>query len=220
MQGQVPLEQQIEIAKRHGVPLIVDAAAQIPPVENLWRFTGMGADLVIFSGGKGLCGPQSSGLVLGRRDLIEACKLNACPRGYIGRPMKVGKEEIVGLLTAVRHYLDLDHVQEIRIYEEQVACILAAFAEDAHIQVRRGFPSEAGQPMPRAELYLDEAELGISRDELLKRLYEDSPAISLAPAGENGMYINPQTLRPGEEKIIVARIKEILKKKPTAETQR
>jgi D-glucosaminate-6-phosphate ammonia-lyase len=209
MQGQVPLEQQIEIAKRHGVALIVDAAAQIPPVENLWRFTGMGADLVIFSGGKGLCGPQSSGLVLGRRDLIEACKLNACPRGYIGRPMKVGKEEIVGLLAAVRHYLDLDHVQEIRTYEEQVANILAAFGGHSHIQARRGFPSEAGQPMPRAELFLDEANLGITRDELLKRLYEGSPAISLAPAGENGFYINPQTLRPGEEKVVVERINDL-----------
>jgi L-seryl-tRNA(Ser) seleniumtransferase len=212
MQGQVPLEQQIEVAKRHGVPLIVDAAAQIPPVENLWRFTGKGASLVIFSGGKGLCGPQSSGLILGRRDLIEACKLNACPRGFIGRPMKVGKEEIVGLLTAVRRYLDLDHAHEIRTYEEQVAYILAAFDGQAYILARRGFPSEAGQPMPRAELYLDETGLGISRNDLLRRLYEGSPAISLAPAGENGLYINPQTLRPGEEKIIVERINEIFKK--------
>jgi D-glucosaminate-6-phosphate ammonia-lyase len=206
----VPLEQQIEISKRHGMPLIVDAAAQIPPVENLWRFTGMGADLVIFSGGKGLCGPQSSGLVLGRPDLIEACTLNASPRTYIGRPMKVGKEEIVGLLAAVRHYINLDHGQEIRTYEEQVAYILAAFTGNAHLQARRGFPSEAGQPMPRLELTLDEAGAGITRDALLKRLYEGTPAISLASAGEHGLYINPQTLRPGEEKIIVERIKKEL----------
>ncbi len=211
MQGQVPLEQQIEIAKRYGVTLIIDAAAQLPPVENLWRFTQMGADLVIFSGGKGLCGPQSSGLVLGRRDLIEACAFNACPRTYIGRPMKVGKEEIAGLLAAVRRYLDLDHTQEVRTYEEQVAFILAAFAGDAHVYARRGFPSEAGQPMPRAELFLDEQGLGISRDEFLERLYEGHPAVSLSPAGENGLYINPQTLQPGEEKIVVERIKEILR---------
>ena len=212
MQGQVPLEQQIAVAKRHGVPLIVDAAAQLPPVENLWRFTALGADLVIFSGGKGLCGPQSSGLVLGRRDLIEACAFNACPRGYIGRPMKVGKEEIAGLLAAVRRYLDLDHAALIKTYEGQVACILAAFAgaAGAHVHALRGFPSEAGQPMPRVELYLDEAELEISRDDLLKRLYEGTPAVSLAPAGENGLYINPQTLRPGEEKIIVDMIKKEL----------
>jgi L-seryl-tRNA(Ser) seleniumtransferase len=211
MQGQVPLTQQIEIAKHYGVPLIIDAAAQLPPVENLWRFTQMGADLVIFSGGKGLCGPQSSGLVLGRRDLIEACAFNACPRTYIGRPMKVGKEEMAGLLAAVRRYLNLDHAQEIRIYEEQVAFILAAFAGDTYVHARRGFPSEAGQPMPRAELFMDEQGLGISRDEILNRLYEGNPAVSLAPAGENGLFINPQTLQPGEEKTIVERIKEILR---------
>jgi D-glucosaminate-6-phosphate ammonia-lyase len=212
MPGQVPLETQIEIAKHHAVPVIVDAAAQLPPVENLWRFTQMGADLVVFSGGKGLCGPQSSGLILGRRELIEACAFNASPRTYIGRPMKVGKEEIAGLLAAVRRYLDLDHAQLIRAYEEQVAYILAAFEGEVYVTARRGFPSEAGQPMPRVELFLDEAGLEIKRDEVLKRLYTDSPAISLAPAGENGIYINPQTLQPGEVRIVVERLKEILKK--------
>ena len=210
MQGQVPLETQIEIARRHAVPMIVDAAAQLPPVENLWRFTQMGADLVVFSGGKGLCGPQSSGLILGKRELIEACAFNASPRTYIGRPMKVGKEEIAGLLAAVRRYLDLDHDQLIRTYEEQVGYILAAVAGEAHIRAVRSFPSEAGQPMPRAELFLDEPRLGISRDQILQQLYAGTPAISLAPAGKDGLYINPQTLRPGEEKIVVDRIKQIL----------
>ena len=83
----VPLERGIEVAKRRGVPLIVDAAAQLPPVENLWRFTHMGADLALFSGGKGLCGPQSSGLILGRRDLIEACAFNACPSSLSERKL-------------------------------------------------------------------------------------------------------------------------------------
>ena len=104
----------IAIAHRHGVPLVVDAAAQLPPVENLWRFTGMGADLALFSGGKGLCGPQSSGLVLGRQDLIDAIAFNANPRMAIGRPMKVGKEEIAGLLAAVKRYLALDHATSCR----------------------------------------------------------------------------------------------------------
>ncbi|MBE3037327.1 MAG: aminotransferase class V-fold PLP-dependent enzyme [Chloroflexi bacterium] len=220
MQGQLPLERQIEIARRHGIPMIVDAAAQLPPVENLWRFTQLGADLVVFSGGKGLCGPQSSGLILGRRDLIEACAFNASPRTYIGRPMKVGKEEIAGLIAAVRRYLDLDHAELTHTYEEQVAFILAAFAGEAHVRARRGFPSEAGQPIPRAELFLDEQGVGISRDAILNRLFEGNPAVSLAPAGENGLYINPQTLQPGEEKIVVERIKEILNKELTTKAQR
>ncbi|MBE0698801.1 MAG: aminotransferase class V-fold PLP-dependent enzyme [Anaerolineaceae bacterium] len=211
MQKQVPLEEQIAIARRHNIPLVIDAAAQIPPVENLWNFTRMGADLVLFSGGKGLCGPQSSGLILGRRDLIAACAFNACPRAFIGRPMKAGKEEIVGLMTAVRWYLDLDHAALMRTYEEQVACVLEAFGGMRGVQAQRSFPSEAGQPMPRAELLLDEAVLGVSRDEILNRLMDGEPAVALAPAGANGLFVNPQTLRPGEEKIVIERIKESLK---------
>lgn len=210
MDGQIPLEQQIEIARRRGVPLIVDAAAQLPPIENLWNFTHMGADLALFSGGKGLCGPQSSGLILGRRDLIEACAFNACPRAFIGRPMKVGKEEIAGLTAAVRWYLDLDHTALMQTYEDQVGWIVAAFSGKPHIRARRSFPSEAGQPHPRAEIILDEHRLGITRDEVLRQLYAGSPTIHLAPTGVNAIYVNPQTLQPGQEKIILERMLEIL----------
>ena len=210
MDGQIPLEKQIEIAKQQGIPLVVDAAAQLPPVENLWRFTQMGADLVLFSGGKGLCGPQSSGLIVGRRDLIEACAFNACPRPFIGRPMKAGKEEIVGLLAAVQWYLGLDHARLMQTYEAQVEWIVQAFEATPHVEARRSFPGEAGQPMPRAEIIFGEAELGPRRDKILRHLNSGVPAISLAPAGEMGIYINPQTLQAGQEKIIVQRIKEIL----------
>jgi uncharacterized pyridoxal phosphate-dependent enzyme len=210
MKGQVPLEQGIEIAKRRGVPLIVDAAAQIPPVENLWRFTHMGADLAIFSGGKGLCGPQSSGLVLGRKDLIEACAFNACPRPFIGRPMKVGKEELVGMMAAVRWYLDLDHEELMNTYEDQVRHVIAAFSDVPHVRARRSFPSEAGQPMPRAEIIFDEPGLGMTRNTILARLLDGKPSIALAPAGESGVYVNPQTLKPGQERVIVQAVKEIL----------
>ena len=210
MDGQVPLEEQIAIGKRRGVPVIVDAAAQIPPVENLWRFTHVGADLVIFSGGKGLCGPQSSGLILGRRDLVAACAFNANPRSFIGRPMKVGKEEIVGLMAAVRWYLNLDHARLVLTYEEQVAWMVAELSAMTNLRAVRGFPSEAGQPMPRVEIILEEIRPGISRDELLRRLASGSPAISLAPAGDNGITINPQTLVAGQEKVVVERIRAVL----------
>ena len=211
MDGQVPLERGIEIAKRHRIPLIIDAAAQIPPVENLWRFTQMGADLVLFSGGKGLCGPQSSGLIVGRKALIDACAFHGCPRGFIGRPMKVGKEEMVGLMAAVRWYLDLDHAQLMHSYEDQVAAVVAAMADVEHVTARRDFPSEAGQPMPRAEIILDETGLGITRDAVLAQLRSGDPSILLAAAGTSGLYVNPQTLREGEVEIIIRRIKEILK---------
>jgi L-seryl-tRNA(Ser) seleniumtransferase len=211
MERQLPLEQGIEISKKYNIPLVIDAAAQIPPVENLWRFTQMGADLVIFSGGKGLRGPQSSGLILGRKDLLKACALNACPRAYIGRPMKVGKEEIVGLMTAVKWYLSLDHDKLMKTYEDQVRYLIDKFSNIPHITARRGFPSEAGQPMPRAEIIFDEQALGITRNDILKRLREGKPSIALAGVGANGIHINPQTLEPGQEKIIADRTEEIIK---------
>jgi L-seryl-tRNA(Ser) seleniumtransferase len=210
MDGQVPLEQQIAIAKRHNIPLVVDAAAQLPSVDNLWSLTGMGADLVLFSGGKGLCGPQSSGLMLGRPDLIAACAFHACPRPFIGRPMKAGKEEIVGLMAAVRWYLDLDHAALDQLYEDQVAAVVRAFSDVLGVQARRSFPNSSGQPLPRAELIFDPAQIGLTRDEILARLWSGEPAISLLGSGAHGIFVNPQTLQPGEELIIVDRLKEIL----------
>lgn len=206
----VPLEQGIEIAHRHGVPLIVDAAAQIPPVSNLWTFTQRGADLALFSGGKGLCGPQASGLIVGRRDLIEAIRFNGPPRPFIGRPMKVGKEEMIGLLTAVRWYLNLDHEALLDQYERQVQTVIDELGGLPGLTTRRSFPNEAGQPMPRAEIAVDPAQLGLTRDDILRQLLDGDPCIDLAAAGDSGLYINPQTLTPGEEAIIIQRIKEII----------
>lgn len=210
MAGLIPMEVAIKIAKEEGVPIIVDAAAQIPPVENLWRFTHMGFDLAIFSGGKGLRGPQSSGLILGRKDLIEACALNACPRCYIGRPMKVGKEEIVGLYAAVKWYLNIDEKALIETYEKQVQYFIDLFSDSDLISVRRSFPSEAGQPMPRAEIIVNEERLKMTRDDILSRLRNGEPSIELAPAGPRSIFVNPQTLEPGQERIIGERIKQIV----------
>jgi uncharacterized pyridoxal phosphate-dependent enzyme len=98
----------VELGKKSGVPVLIDAAAEIPPSDTLTRFTKMGFDLVAISGGKGLLGPQATGILAGRRDLIKAASLNHSPNTGIGRGMKVGKEEIVGLVTAINLYLALD----------------------------------------------------------------------------------------------------------------
>ena len=206
----VPYEAAITIAKRHEVPLIVDAAAQLPPRENLWRFTQMGADLALFSGGKGLCGPQSSGLIVGKASLIEAIAFNGPPHPFIGRGMKVGKEEMVGLLAAVEWYVNQDHVKLQQSYEDQVTYYDEVFAHIQGVTVHRSFPSEAGQPMPRTEIRFDEARLGITRNEILQQLAEGEPAIDIAGAGANGVLINGQTLMPEEVEIIAQRLKEIL----------
>lgn len=205
----VPYEEGIAIGKRHGVPVIVDAAAQLPPKENLWRFTQMGADVVMFSGGKGLCGPQSSGLIVGTQGMIDAIAFNGPPHPFIGRGMKVGKEEMVGLLAAVKWYLKhADAFQQT--YEEQVVYFAQEFANVPGVKVLRSFPSEAGQPMPRTEIRFDENRLGIARDEILQHLAEGEPSIDIAGAGTNGVLINGQTLMPGEVEIIARRLKEIL----------
>ena len=206
----VPYEKAIAIAKRRGIPLIVDAAAQLPPPENLWRFTQMGADLALFSGGKGLCGPQSSGLIVGKKSLIEAIAFNGPPQPYIGRGMKVGKEELVGLLAAVKWYLDQDHGALQQSYENQVTYYAEVFADIQGVTVHRSFPSEAGQPMPRTEIRFDEEQLGITRDDILRLLVEGEPSIDIAGAGANGVLINGQTLMPGEVEIIAEKLKEIL----------
>lgn len=109
----------IAIGKKAGVPVLVDMASDLPPASNLTRWIRAGADLVVVSGGKGLRGPPSSGILAGRKDLIEAARLNASPNGNIGRGMKVGKEEIVGLVVALEAYVAHDHARDIEIWGER-----------------------------------------------------------------------------------------------------
>jgi len=208
--GDLPLETVIEIANRHDVPVVVDAAAQLPPVENLWRYTQMGAALAVFSGGKDLRGPQSSGLVLGRKDLIEACRVNGPPNHSIGRPMKVGKEEMVGILTAVKLYLKLDHEGRASQDEEVVAGWCGELNQLPGVHAERSFPNEAGQPLPRAKVTIDSTQASHSRDQVVMALESGTPAIVVSQSGTDGIYLNPMTLVDGEEQIILDRLKEIL----------
>ncbi|MDQ3702077.1 MAG: hypothetical protein M3442_14325 [Chloroflexota bacterium] len=238
--GALPLEQVVEVAHAHGIPVIVDAAAQVPPVENLWAFSGRGgpalwaralaslglpgypsdtpaevtaagADLAIFSGGKGLCGPQATGLVLGRPDLIEAIARQGPPNALIGRPMKVGKEEICGLVAAVEWYLGLDFVALATRYERQVQYVLDAVANLEGVTARRDWPNEAGQPMPRALITLG-ADAAVTRDVLQARLLESDPAIELSNAPAEGVYVNPQDLREGDEILIADALRRTLER--------
>ncbi|HEY3291022.1 MAG TPA: aminotransferase class V-fold PLP-dependent enzyme, partial [Anaerolineae bacterium] len=209
-----PLQTVIDICTPRGVPVLVDAAAQLPPVENLWRFTQMGAACAIFSGGKDLRGPQSSGLVVGRQWLIEAIRPNGNPNANIGRPMKVGKEEMAGLLAAVRRYLTLDHEARCRRDEAVVSTWLGAFNRLPGVKAVRGYPNEAGQPLPRCELLLDAtAGARLTRDALAQQLRDGSPSIvAMASGNANGLYLNPMTLTDDEAVIVQARIIELLQR--------
>jgi L-seryl-tRNA(Ser) seleniumtransferase len=209
--GDLPLAEVIAIAKARQVPVIVDGAAQLPPVSNLWNFTHMGADLAVFSGGKDLRGPQPTGLILGRRDLIEACRVNASPNHSLGRPMKVGKEEMVGLLAAVEWYLGLDHEARSKRCEQIVSAWSEMFGEVPGLSARRDFPNEAGQPLAWCLVTLDPQVTGISRDAVVEQLLAGDPAIAVAKTGPNSIHLNPMTLEPGEDKIVAERLIEVVK---------
>jgi uncharacterized pyridoxal phosphate-dependent enzyme len=208
--GALPLAYVIEVAHAHDVPVIVDAAAQIPPISNLWRFTrDMGADIAIFSGGKGLRGPQSAGLVLGRPDLIAACRLNGSPNHSIGRPMKVGKEELMGMLAAVEWSLAQDEAALLDQYERTVQYWLDGLRELPGVHVARGYPSEAGQPHARAIVQIDPAS-GMTRDEVVAALLHGDPAIAVGMLDDSAIALNPQTIEPGEEQIVLEALRRTL----------
>jgi L-seryl-tRNA(Ser) seleniumtransferase len=210
MGNQPSFEAQARIAKKYGVYLFVDAAAQLPAKENLWRFTrDGGADVAIFSGGKGLRGPQSSGLMVGKKALIDRIRTIASPNPGLGRPFKVGKEEIVGLMTAVRLYVEADEAAVIAGYERDVAYVVDEFAGFGGVEASRDFPSEAGQPMPRARVKLLPGAYKVGANEVAERLKLCRPAVLVA-ATDDSLMINPQTLLPGEIEIVATKIKEVL----------
>ena len=209
-QGALPLHEVIEIAHGRSVPVIVDAAAQLPPAENLWRFTrDLGADLAVFSGGKDLRGPQSSGLIVGRSDLIEACRMNGAPNPRMGRPMKVGKEEMVGLLAAVEHYLADDEDARIAGFEAIVRDWITTLDALPGIQATREFPNEAGQPMPRCRVELDPVVVGLDASELARRLWDGIPRIAVKH-DDRAISMTPDTLEPGDEREITTRLVALL----------
>jgi len=208
--GALPTERVIEIAHRHNVPVIVDAAAQIPPISNLWHFTrDLGADIAIFSGGKGLRGPQSTGLVLGRAGLIEGCIANGSPNASIGRPLKVGKEELFGILAAVERSLAQDEPATIARYEEIVAGWLTGLQDLPGVAVERAFPSEAGQPHAWLIVRLGKGAV-LDRDTVVAALWDCDPRIAVWPLGEDGFALNPQTLEDGEDVIVLDAILALL----------
>ncbi|MFT5195940.1 MAG: putative pyridoxal phosphate-dependent enzyme [Cellvibrionaceae bacterium] len=202
----VPLPDLIKIANEYDIPVIVDAAAQLPPVENLWRYTQMGAALAIFSGGKDLRGPQSSGLILGRTDLIEEIRSQSNPNYGIGRTMKVGKEEIMGLLVAVECYLKIDHDARQQHCEEIVKNWCESINQVEGLKAERDFPNEAGQPLPWCLVTINREKCPISRDEMVQNLLDGDPAVAVSPYGESQFHLNPTTLQPGEEIIVLERL--------------
>ena len=204
--GALGLEETIAVASRHGIPVVVDAAAQVPPAENLWKITGMGADACIFSGGKDLRGPQASGLIVGKKDLFSWIEKTAFPTYGVGRMFKLGREEIVGLLSAVEQYVSADGEERLRWAEEKIASTAAAFENSPLVSVERLYPNEAGQPFPQMKISF--ARPGCA-PEVLRLLREGDPSIFTMAADDESVFVNPMTLRDDEIEAIVKRAGEI-----------
>jgi L-seryl-tRNA(Ser) seleniumtransferase len=207
----LPLEKVVNIGQRYQIPVIVDAAAQLPPKENLWHYTGIGADLALFSGGKGIRGPQDSGLIVGKKVLMKAIEMNSAPYHAFGRPMKTTKENIVGLLQAVELFLQTDHKAEYQRMKQQAKEFFEALGDISGIETYLLSRGRHGQQYPRAVVRLQE-ELNFTREELMTLLEYGDPTILVGPLDEDdrAFYINPFGLRPGEEKIVATKIREIL----------
>ncbi|GAA2787630.1 aminotransferase class V-fold PLP-dependent enzyme [Kribbella solani] len=207
--GALSVEEVVQCARQAGVPVIVDAAAQIPPVASLWRFTrDLGADAVIVSGGKGLRGPQASGLVLGKQAIVDNLRVHTSPKHELGRGMKVGKEELLGLLAAVEWTLAQNEDELLAGYERIVDDWIAGLQGLPGAVVERGYPSEAGQPHSRAVLRLTR-----DRDEVVQALWDGNPRISVGTFNlpPDAIALNPQTLQPGEEKTVLDALVRLLR---------
>jgi L-seryl-tRNA(Ser) seleniumtransferase len=194
-------EELIAIGKKASVPVFVDMASDLPPASNLTRWFRAGADLVAVSGGKGLRGPQSTGILAGRKDLIEAAALNAAPHTGIGRGMKVGKEEIVALVVALERYLKLDHEREIAEWGEK-ARFLAG-----QLQGIRGLTAEYAvntKGYADVDLSWDESVIPLTHDELRRRLLAGSPRIAY-----DGTTVRVRQLDEAELALVARRLREV-----------
>lgn len=199
--GMVSIEKMVEIAHRHNLPLIIDAAAE----EDLHKYIATGADLVLYSGGKALEGP-TSGMICGKKELCEACRMQY--QG-IARPMKTGKESIIGLLTALERYAKRGDNADL-----QKSRMNGLIADLAGVKGVKGSiaQDEAGREIYRAKLDIDAAVTGISAAEIAKKLIGGNPAIYTRNhyLAQGIIYVDPRPLLEGQEKIIAAKIKEII----------
>lgn len=234
VQGVLPLDRYVELAHRHGLPVLVDAAAEMPPSYNLKGFIAAGADLVAFSGGKHIQGPQCTGILCGRRELILSAALQhqdmdvfpqtwplrsliengtlaGPPHHGIGRGFKVGKEEIVGLLTALELYQSRDFAAERARWTADMQCVAAAVRDIPGVTARILYPQPNGRDVPSAVVTVDAARAGMDANAAINALQCGEPPICVFEkfAGAGEIVVYPEALRPGEAAVIGRRLREV-----------
>ena len=212
--GVLSLEQTLAIAHRRGVPVIVDAASMLPPRENLTKFLRLSADLVSFSGGKGIRGPQSTGILAGRRDLVRAAALNASPNQALGRAAKTSKEEIAGLVTALELFMAEDEKAEMKRYGDLCATIVDALADIPGLRVVVE-QDPVNRVIPHAVVYFTPDWVGPSGHAVQVALAGGEPHVYVQQGAHQGGYadeiaIDPINLQPGDETLVATRLREEL----------
>jgi L-seryl-tRNA(Ser) seleniumtransferase len=212
--GRIGRTEWLDLARRHKVPTLLDAAADVPPLARLSEYNKQGFDLVAFSGGKAIRGPNDTGLLLGRKDLIAAAKKNTNPHcGTIGRMMKVSKEDMIALLAAVDRFVHLDHAAEQRALERRLETIEKAMRAVAGVSTERIVPPVANH-VPHLIVDWDSSRVRVSRESLTKSLAAGSPPILLgrmSGTGDKGILISALTLQEGEDRIVAERLSELFK---------
>src|SRR5882724_1168978 len=222
VEAPISREDWIRIAHKHGVPCFNDAAADVPPISNLWNYTEMGFDLVAFSGGKGIRGPQCTGLLLGRKDLIDAAALNNSPNSNaVGRGMKVAKEEIIGLVAAVDWFLKQDDAVMEAEFRKRAGTIAERVQSIPTVQTRVFIPPVANH-VPHLLVTYDPTRVKTTGYEVMRKMREGKPRVEInpgtggapasagLPGGENTIIIGVWMLQPGEDLIVGRRLREVL----------
>jgi seryl-tRNA(Sec) selenium transferase len=198
----------VAVANSAKLPVLVDAAAELPPAQSLSEYTKRGAALVAFSGGKGLRGPQNAGLLLGRKDLVRVAAMYQSPYSGIGRDLKISKETMIGMLAAVERYIKVDHRAEWNQWKAQVDFMKAAL--DKIPGVETGYvPREITNHVPRLWVKWDERAFNFSREDCFKALQDGEPSI-VALRTPMGVTLVTWMMVPGEEQIVARRVKEVL----------
>ncbi|MCI0662736.1 MAG: PLP-dependent transferase [Acidobacteria bacterium] len=215
--GKIKIDEFIALGKKHKVPTFNDAAADVPPTEHLSKYTKMGFDLVTFSGGKGMRGPQSAGLLLGTRELIEAARMNCSPNSdSIGRGMKVNKEEMLGMMVAVEMYLKRDAAAEWKEWERRAVLINKSVAKNAAITTEIYIPQIANH-VPHIRIKWEKAKLNLTADDVRKQMREGKPSIEIVPGSspekeeKQEIAIGVWQMQPGEAEIVAKRLSEVFK---------
>ena len=208
--GQIGHEEFVAIGRKHGVPTLNDAAADVPPADNLFRFQRMGYDLVAFSGGKGLRGPQSAGLLVGRRDLVEAARLNNNPNSdSVGRSNKVNKEEVVGMLVALELFLEQDHDQIWKEWTRRCRQIARSVASLPGVATEIFVP-EIANAVPHLRIRWNYSQSRLSAKAAAELLRDGNPSIEVRPNHDEGLEIAVWMLDPGDERVVGRRIHGVL----------